>query len=104
MFCEPIKCRQLTTLPSANPQRPPIDKTLIFYGVRATLGLLSAACEATFVDAVTRRFGARPGVLTFLLLLTSAGVFQVRLRVNIARLIRKPSDLLLTTSTQHHDP
>lgn len=58
-------------------QRPPIDKTLIFYGVRATLGLLSAACEATFVDAVTRRLGPRPGVLTFLLLLTSAGVFQV---------------------------
>jgi len=60
-------------------QRPgPIDKTLVFYGIRATLGLLSAACEATFVDGVTRRLGPRPGVLTFLLLLTSAGVFQVR--------------------------
>lgn len=58
-------------------QRPPIDKTLVFYGVRATLGLVSAACEATFVDGVTRRLGPRPGALTFLLLLTNAGVFQV---------------------------
>jgi hypothetical protein len=33
--------------------------------------------QATFVDGVTRRLGPRPGVLTFLILLTSAGVFQV---------------------------
>ncbi len=52
------------------------DKRLVFYGLRVLLGLVSAACEATFVDGVTRRLGPRPGLLTFALLLTSAGVFQ----------------------------
>ena len=59
------------------PQRPLVDKTLVFYAVRIMLGLVSAACEATFVDGVTRRLGPRPGALTFLFLLASAGVFQV---------------------------
>lgn len=68
-------------------QRPLIDKTLVFYGLRVLLGLVSAACEATFVDGVTRRLGPRPGVLTFLLLLTSAGVFQVRIPFYFARLL-----------------
>ena len=54
----------------------PLDKTLIFYGLRIILGLVTAACEAMLVDAVTRRMGPRPGFLFFLLLVTSAGVFQ----------------------------
>ncbi|TFJ88399.1 hypothetical protein NSK_000748 [Nannochloropsis salina CCMP1776] len=52
------------------------DKRLLFYFLRVVFSLISASSEATFVDAVTRCFGARPGFLTFALLLTSAGMFQ----------------------------
>jgi hypothetical protein len=35
------------------------DKTLVFFGVRVMLGLVSAFCEAFFVSGVIRRFGLR---------------------------------------------
>ena len=35
------------------------NKIVVFYGIRVVLGLVSAFCEAEFVQAINSRFGSR---------------------------------------------
>eukprot|EP00742_Colponemidia_sp_Colp-10_P010632 GILJ01011695.1.p1 GENE.GILJ01011695.1~~GILJ01011695.1.p1 ORF type:complete len:594 (-),score=54.56 GILJ01011695.1:88-1836(-) len=51
------------------------DKIMMFYSVRAILGLVSAFCESCFVSAVLRRFGSISARLTLVFLLVSSGMF-----------------------------
>ncbi|GBG23888.1 Alpha-1,2-mannosyltransferase ALG9 [Hondaea fermentalgiana] len=52
------------------------EKALVFFTIRAGLGLLSAVGEALLCDAARSRFGPRVSWLTFLFLATNAGMFH----------------------------
>ena len=52
------------------------NKVAIFYAVRCALGAASALVEARFARRVAQVVGTEIGVLTWLLLLTSAGMFH----------------------------
>ncbi|KAG7397570.1 mannosyltransferase [Phytophthora boehmeriae] len=52
------------------------QKLLLFYGLRAALGLLSAYAEALFYRSCSARFGRRTGRYLLWILLFNAGIFH----------------------------
>ncbi|KAG2775501.1 Alpha-1,2-mannosyltransferase [Phytophthora cactorum] len=52
------------------------QKLLLFYGLRAALGLLSAYAEALFYQSTSRRFGRRTARYLLYILLFNAGIFH----------------------------
>ncbi|EEY65024.1 putative alpha mannosyltransferase [Phytophthora infestans T30-4] len=52
------------------------QKLLLFYGLRAALGLLSAYAEALFYHSTSRRFGCRTARYLLCALLFNAGIFH----------------------------
>eukprot|EP00435_Cladocopium_sp_Y103_P056919 s6_g19.t1 len=53
-----------------------LDKVQAFYLLRASLGTISAACEAFFCAAVSQSFGRSVGLLTFGFLAGASGMFH----------------------------
>jgi len=53
-----------------------LSKPAVFYGIRAALGVGSAACEATLVAAVAARHGERLAAGTLFFMAVSPGPFQ----------------------------
>ncbi|KAG1697353.1 hypothetical protein DVH05_016635 [Phytophthora capsici] len=52
------------------------QKLLLFYGLRAALGLLSAYSEASFYRSTSRHFGRRTARYLLVILLFNAGIFH----------------------------
>eukprot|EP01138_Halocafeteria_seosinensis_P012776 gb/GECG01013052.1/.p1 GENE.gb/GECG01013052.1/~~gb/GECG01013052.1/.p1 ORF type:complete len:665 (+),score=42.18 gb/GECG01013052.1/:1-1995(+) len=51
-------------------------KLKVFYSARVLLGLTSAWCEAYLYEGIVRRFGRRVGLLFFVFLMASAGMYH----------------------------
>ncbi|CEG41893.1 alpha mannosyltransferase [Plasmopara halstedii] len=54
----------------------PGQKLMLFYGLRATLGLISAYAEALFYQSISRRFGRRTARYLLFILFFNVGIFH----------------------------